>query len=142
MSRRSPSTYRFWILSAALVAATGGAASVGRTQQVCGSIGASLTILPAAAAPQPRVTELDVARDGIARIETTLPSSAATSQLVMARVSSSATGFTPEPQPPALVPPASSGVRLHHVVKVKRDRRAPAPLPVELRVEYLIVAGT
>jgi hypothetical protein len=115
---------------------------VGRTQQVSGSIGASLTIPPPAAAPLWRVTELDVARDGIARIETTLPSPAATSQLVMARVSSSTAGFTPEPQPPTLVPPASSGVRLHHVVKVKRDRRAPAPLPVELRVEYLIVAGT
>ena len=142
MSRRSPSTYPRWLLAAALVAATGGVASVGRTQQVSGSIGASLTILPPVAAPQPRVTELDIAPDGVARIETTLPSSTSTSQLVTARISSSTIGFAPEPQPATLVPPSSSGARLHHFVKVKREPGTPGTLPVKLRVEYLIVAGT
>jgi hypothetical protein len=142
MSNRSPSTHRSWILSAALVAATGGAASVGRTQQVSGSIGVSLTILPPIAGPQPRVTEFDIGRDSVTRIGATLPSSALTSQLVMVFVSSSSTEFTPEPQPSTLVPPSSSAVRMLHLVKVKRDRRTPAAQPMALRVEYLIVAGT
>ena len=142
MSHRSPSAYRSWSLAAALVAATGGITSVGRTQQVSGSVGASITILPPITTPQPRVTELDIGRDGSTRIETTLPSSAPTSQLVMARISSSATGFTAEPQPATLVLPSSNGARLHHLVKVRREVRTPAAQPVQLRVEYLIVPGT
>ena len=102
----------------------------------------ALTILQPIAAPQLRVTEFDIGRDGVARIETTLSSAAPTSQLVMARVSSPTTECTPEPQPPTLVPSSSSGARLLHLVKVKRDPRTPAAQPVELRVEYLIVAGS
>ena len=140
MSRRSLSACRSWILAAALVSATGGVASVGRTQQVPGSIGASLTILEPIATPGLRVTGFDVGRDGIARIETTVSSSVRTSQLVMARIWSSTAGFTPEQQPPMLVAPSSGALRTRYRVSIARERRDHGR-PTELRVEYLIVAA-
>lgn len=77
---------------------------MGRTQQVGGSIGVSLTILEPVAETQPRVIAFDVDRAGIVHIESTLPTSARTSRLVMARVSSSTNGIAAEPQLPMLVP--------------------------------------
>ncbi|HEX7978940.1 MAG TPA: hypothetical protein VF461_10080 [Gemmatimonadaceae bacterium] len=139
----SPMICRSGVFVAALIAATGGAASVGRTQQVAGSIGVSLTILEATSTPQPRATGIDLDRDGVARIEMMLPASARTSQLVMARVSSSTTGFTPVPQPPRLIAPPNGTRRVHYLVSLGGDRRADRAQPMELRVEYLIVvAGT
>jgi hypothetical protein len=142
MSRLSPSARRSRILAVVLLAATGGVASVGRTQQVPGSIGASLSILEPAAAAPPRVTGFDVGRDGIARIETILSPSPRASRLVMARISSSATRFTPELQPPTLVTPSSAATRASYRVRVPRDRPTDRTRPTELRVEYLIVPGT
>ena len=145
MSPRSLSAYRSWVLAAALVVATGGGAAVGRTQQVAGSIGVALTILEPVATPPLRVTGFDLGRDGLGRIETTLPASAQTSLLVMARVASSTTGYAPETQPPTLVAPSSGVTRVRYLVNVGRDRRAGRARegPTELRVEYLIVvAGT
>ncbi len=141
MSNRPPSLRRYWFLAAALLVATGGAASVGRTQQVTGSIGASITILEPVAAPSLRVTGLDVGRDGTARIETLLPPSSSTSQLVMASVSSSTPGFTPMPQPPVLVTPSSGETRMRYLVRIGRDRQADTTRPMALRVQYLIVAA-
>jgi hypothetical protein len=141
MSRRSPSACRSWILAAALVAATGGVASVGRSQQVFGSIGVSLTILEPIAAPGLRVTGFDVSRDGIAGIETTVSSSVRTSQLVMTRIWSSTAGFALEHQPPVLVAPSSGALRTRYRVSIARERRRDHARPTELRVEYLIVAA-
>ena len=141
MSHRSPSACRSWTLAAALVAATGGAASVGRTQQVIGSIGVSLTIREPIAAPELRVTGFDVDRDGIARIETTLATSTRTSQLVMTRLSSPTTAFTPVPQPPMLVAPSRSAARARYLVNVGCEHRTDRARPTELRVEFLIVAA-
>jgi len=141
MSRRSPSAHRSWILAAALVAATGGLASVGRTQQVAGSIGASLTILEPISAPELRVTGVDVDRDGFAQIETTLATSTRTSQLVMARLSSPTIAFTPAQRPPMLVAPSRPAARARYFVNVGRDRRTDRARPTELRFELLIVAA-
>jgi hypothetical protein len=139
----SPTIHRSRVLAAALIAATGGAASVGRTQQVVGSIGVSLTIFEPISALQPRVTRIDLGRDGIARIETMFPASTRTSQLVMARVSSSTTGFATVPQPPMLIAPSSGARRVRYLVSVGGDGRADRAQPRELRVEYLVVvAGT
>ena len=137
---RPPSARRSWILAAVWVAATGGVASVGRTQQVSGSIGVSLTILEPVAAPGLRVTRFDVSRDEVARIETTVSSSVRTSQLVMTRIWSSSAGFTPEQQPPMLVAPSSDALRARYRVSIARERRDHGR-PTELRVEYLIVAA-
>ena len=142
MSLLSPSGRRSSILAVLLLAVTGGVASVGRGQQVTSSIGASLTILEPAGLAPPRVTGFDVGRDGIAHIETMLSPLPRASQLVMARIWSSATPFTPELQPPTLVTPSSAATRVHYRVPVGRDRRTDRARPTELRVEYLIVAGT
>ena len=139
MSHRSPSFCRFWFVAAAFVAATGGGASVGRSQQVVGSIGASLMILEPVAAPPLRITGLDIGPDGVAHVETMLPSSRRTSQIVMARVSSSTTGFAP--QPPLLVAPSGRATRVRHQLSIGRDRRSDAVRPTEVRVEYLIIAA-
>lgn len=141
MSRLSPSARRSRILAVVLLGTTS-VASVGRTQQVTGSIGASLTILEPAAAAPPRVTRFDISRDGIARIETILSPSPRASQLVMARISSSGTPFTPELQPPTLVTPSGAATRVSYRVRVPRDRPTDRTRPTELRVEYLIVPGT
>ena len=141
MSNLSPSALRSWILAAAVVVATGGAASVGRTQQVSGSIGATLTILEPVAAPEFLVSRFDVGRDGVARFETTIPLAPRTPALVIARVSSSTTDFTPEAPAPVLIAPTGGATRLHYRVGVGRDRRADPARPTKLRVEYLIVAA-
>jgi hypothetical protein len=140
MSNLSPPAFRSRILAAALVVATGGAASVGRTQQVTGSIGATLTIIEPVAAPRFLVSGFDVGRDGVARFETTIPLALRTPPLVIARVSSS-TDFTPEAPASVLIAPASGATRLRYLVRVGRDRRADHTRPTELRVEYLIVAA-
>ena len=142
MPDRTPSICRTLVLAAAIIGATGSAASVGRTQQMIGTIGASLTILQPVASQPIRVTGFTVDRDGVARVEMTVPSSARTSQLVMTRVTTSATGFVPEPQPPMLVPRSSADSRVRCHVRVVRDLRAAYTRPLELRVEYLTVAGT
>jgi len=139
MSPRSPSFCRFWFLAAAFVAATAGGASVGRSQQAVGSIGASLTILEPVAAPPLRITRLDIGPDGVAHIETMLPGTRRTSQIVMTRVSSSTTGFAP--QPPLPVTPSGSAMRVRHQPSIGADRRSDAVRSTELRVEYLIVAA-
>jgi hypothetical protein len=141
MSHRAPSVRRPWLLAAALIVTTGGAASVGRTQQVAGAIGVSLTILEPISAPPLRVTRVDLEGDGAARIETMLPASTKTSQLVMVRVSSSTTGFAPEPQPPVRIASSSDVTRVRCRVSVGRNRTTKGGRPTELRVEHLIVAA-
>lgn len=151
MPDRSPSLRRLCILAAALIAATGGGASVGRTQQVAGSIGASLTIVASIAAP-PRITGFDLGRDGVVRIEATLPDShgvrseeagsTGAPPLVMVRVSRAGSSFIPDAQPFLSLAPAQGEQHLLHVMKLNRVPRALDTRWVELRVEYLIVAGT
>jgi hypothetical protein len=141
MSHRAPLTRRVWILAAALLAATGGAASVGSTQPISASIGATLTILEPVAASLPRVTEFAFERDGVVRIEATAPASTRRSALIMVRVASSAMGSVIPPQPPMRVTPTNGETRVRHLVNVERDDRTDRARPRGLRVEYLIVAA-
>jgi hypothetical protein len=152
MSERSPSIRRTIVLAASIIVATGGSAAVGHTQQITGAIDVSLVILQPVASQPVRVTGFAVGSDGMAHLETTVPTSARTSQVVMTRVASSFTGFAPEPQPPTLVPPSSANSRLRCHVRAfvipsarseSKDLHptASAP-PIQLRVEYLTVAGT
>jgi len=141
MSNRSPSICRCRVLAAAMVAATGGVASVGRTQQLAGAIGASITILQPIAGQPVRVTSFSVDRNGVARLETTIPTWARTSQLVMTRVSSSTKDVVREPSASALVP-ADTALRMRFLVNVGRAPEDTDPRQLELRVQYLTVAGT
>jgi|1185.fasta_scaffold397958_1 hypothetical protein len=141
MSARSPSICRCWVLAAALVVATGGVASVGRTQQLTGSIGASITILQPIAGQPVRVTGFSVDRKGVARLETTMPTSARTSQLVMTRVSSSTMDIAREPLASTLVP-SDTASRMRLLVNVGRAPEDADQRRLELRIQYLTIAGT
>ena len=147
MSRRSPPTRRVWIVAVAVLAATGSAASVARTQQVAGSIGASLTILEPIAASLPPVTAFSLGGDGVARIETTVPESSRPSPLVMMRVASSPTEPAPPPPLPMYFVPIHQSARARCLLnigrgeKVGRDDRTAGVRPRTLRVDYLIVAA-
>jgi hypothetical protein len=124
-----------------LAGATGGVASVGRTQQVAGSIGASITILQPIAGQPVRVTGFSVDRNGVARLETTMPTSARTSQLVMTRVSSSTMDIAREPLASTLVP-SDTASRMRFLVNVGRAAEGADQRRLELRVQYLTIAGT
>ena len=153
MSDRSTSICRTIALAASIVVATSGSAAVGHTQQVTGAIGVSLVILQPVASQPVRVTRFSLGSDGVVRLETTVPTSARTSQIVMTRVASSSTGFAPELQAPTYVPASSADsrmrchVRIAHVIPSERSESRDPHVPVsaptlELRVEYLTVAGT
>jgi hypothetical protein len=58
----------------------------------------------------------------------------------MATVASSASGFSPVPQSPALLAADAADSRLRYRLQVGRN--GAADRPVELRVQYLTVAGT
>ena len=141
MPDRSSSICRYGILAAAIVAATGGIASVGRSQQLSGSIGASLTILAPIAAPPLRVVRFDVGSDGVARLETTLPSAGRMSQVVMVRASDVSAGSMSELHPAPLVSSSSGVMRTQYRITIGRGGSDLSP-PTAVRVEYLIVAGT
>lgn len=143
MSDRSTAAVRSWTtLIAALLLAVGVVAPEARAQRASGSIDVSLTVLPPVSTQAIRVTSFSVDRSGVARVETTAPISAQATQLVMARVSSSATGFVPQAQTPSMVPAASTSSRLRYLVNVGRAPRASETRDIALRVEYLAVAGT
>jgi hypothetical protein len=122
-------------LAAAAMPAMAGA------QQVGGSLGVSLTILKPVTTQPVRVTGFSVDRDGVARLETTAPTTAHASQLVMTTVASSTRGFAPVEQTPALVAAADDATRLSYRLDVGRASGS-ADRAVELRVQYLTVAGT
>jgi hypothetical protein len=117
-------------------------------QRVGGSIGVSLTILEPVTTRGVEVTGFRVDKDGRATLETTAPTTGQTSQLVMARVSSSANGFQPVEQAPVLVAgerrdaPARAASRMSYRVDVGGAGAAGAGRDVQLRIEYLAVAGT
>jgi hypothetical protein len=115
--------------------------ALAQAQQVGGALGVSLTILKPVTTQAVRVTGFSVDRDGVARLETTAPTTAHASQLVMATVASSTSGFAPVEQAPALVAGADDATRLSYRLNVGRATRD-AGRAVELRVQYLTVAGT
>ena len=129
---------RLALLAAFAVAAT---PAMAQGQQVGGALGVSLTILRPVTTQPVRVTGFSVDRDGVARLETTAPTSAHASQLVMTTVASSTSGFAPVAQAPALVAGADDATRLSYRVNVGREN-GEGGRPLELRVEYLTVAGT
>ena len=149
-SARTPRTTAFAALTA-LALVMVGLPMRAEAQRVGGSIGVSLTILEPVTTRAVEVTGFRVDRDGMATVETTAPTSGQASQVVMTRVASSADGFVPVRLAPVLLRGAGSGAaessvgghRMHYLVNVGRVARdAGAQRDVELRIEYLAVAGT
>jgi hypothetical protein len=115
-------------------------------QHVGGSIGVSLTVLQPVGSRAVEVTGFQVGRDGTASLRTTPPTTAQVSQVVMTRISSSASGFVPAMQAPTLLRADHSADarerELSYRVDVGRPHTDGAPRDVQLRIEVLTVAGT
>ena len=119
-------------------------------QRVGGSIGVSLTVLEPVATRSVQVTNARVGRDGVATVETTAPMSGPTSQLVMSRIVNASNGHAPVPR--AHLVPADRGLaaqdgahvlaRITHRIGVADATRPAGTRDVQLRIEYLTVAGT
>jgi hypothetical protein len=133
-----------------LAALLGGSTATADAQRVGGSIGVSLTILESVATRAVALTGFRLEPDGRATLETTAPTAGRISQLVMARVSSSADGFRPVDATPVLLSggrdeEAGRGAgapRMRHRVDIGRTTSGAAVRDVRLRIEYLVVAGT
>lgn len=134
-----------------VVALISGSPATSHAQRAGGSIGVSVTILEPVATRAVEVTGFRLERDGRATLETTAPAAGRISQLVMARVWSSANGFQPAEEPPVLlggdrgaeVAALDAGTqRMSHRVDVGRAAPGAKAREVQLRFEYLVVAGT
>lgn len=102
-------------------------------------MGVSLTILQPVATQAVQFS-FTVNRAGIATLETTSPISGPASQLVMTSISSSASNHAPIQQKPAMVRGSSAQ---RYLVDVGTARNGDAnQRPVEVRIQYLAVAGT
>lgn len=112
-------------------------------QRAGGSIGVSLTVLPPVVSRPVEVTSFRMNADGTATLRTTAPTTSPVSQLVMTRVSSSAIGFAPVTQSPAVVRGGDDHTPRELSYRFDLGRSAAAlPSDVQLRIEYLTVAGT
>jgi hypothetical protein len=122
------------------------APDVASSQRAGGSIGVSLTVLQPVASHPVEITGFHVNRDGTATLRTTAPTTSRVSQLVMARVSSSASGFVAADQAPVVVRGLDSAERdareLSYRVDVGQPTTSGTARDVQLRIEYLTVAGT
>ena len=125
-------------------------------QSVSGSLAVSATILPPIRTQAVEPLSFHVERNGTGRLETTAPFSGAVSAIVMSTVASSANGFTPVPQRPALVAAtptseqleASAASNTDEVARWRYDVPLDAspdrsePHDVTVHITYLIVPGT
>jgi hypothetical protein len=141
MPARSTPTTRTTLLATALLLGLGSAAH-GQSLRAGGSIGVSMTILQPVATQSVRVVGFDVDRNGLATVETTAPMTGPVSHIVMASVSGGANGASVAMPARAGVPVAASP-RPSYVVDLGRVARQSATgQPIQLRVQYLTVAGT
>lgn len=147
MPDRSPTLLRSMTVLAALAVFAAATPSLVGAQRVGGSIGASLTILQPVATQAVRLTGFSVDANGVARLETTAPTSGEASQLVMASVASSTNGFARVRQAPVVLrgsgaATADAARRMSYLVNVGQSGSVVQRRDVELRIEYLAVAGT
>jgi hypothetical protein len=119
-------------------------------------LGVSATVLPPITTQPAAVISLRMERDGVARLETTTPVAGAVSLIVMRTVSSSANGFVPIAQAPALVKATPRSEWLEAATRSTDPRASrwcyeielgPAPARSEshdvvVRITYLVVPGT
>ncbi len=119
---------------------------VASAQRAEGSIGVALIILPPDTTRTARVTAFHVDRDGMATLRTAAPAAAHPSRIVMTRVASSANGLVPArygpPRPCATRERECTERELRFHVDVGSSSDGAVPRDVELRIEYLVVAGT
>lgn len=132
------------------------APTVAVAQSVSGTLSVSATILPPIMTPSADPISFRIERNGTARLETTPPTAGTVSLIVMSTVASSANGFIPVAQPPALVRAthgsqqveATAGStehrasRWHYEIPLGEPSDRSEPHDVTVRITYLIVPGT
>ena len=147
---------RAWPSLAAILASLATAPAITWAQHVGGALGVSLTVLPPAGTQRVDLISFHVARDGIARLETTAPIASSVSVIVMSTVSSSTNGFVPLAQAPALVnatrrrerleaatPPHNARApQLRYEVQLNPASLHSASHDVWVRITHLVVPGT
>jgi hypothetical protein len=127
-------------------------------QSVSGAMAVSATILPPDETRAPKLISFNVARTGIARVETAAPVAGAVSQIVMVTVSSPTHSFAPVTHKPMLVlgtprgnrsatdatpSDASPATRQGYDVNVGwQPANGSTPDTASVRITYLIVPGT
>jgi hypothetical protein len=142
-----------WLSLAVLLMMLATNPAVALAQRVGASLGVSATVLPPIIRQAVELGWFRVVRQGIARLETTTPIPGAVSLIVMSSVSSSANGFVPVAQPPALVEAAprrewGEGATLSPDARAARwGYDVPTPVEpdsddVSVRIHYIIVPGT
>jgi hypothetical protein len=145
-----------WLSLAVVLATLATTPAVALAQRVGASLGVSATVLPPIIRQAVELVSFRVVRKGIARLETTTPIPGAVSLIVMSTVSSSANGFVPVAQPPALVEAASRrdwaegatlspdarAPRWGYEIQLARTPVGSDSNDVAVRITYLIVPGT
>ena len=143
---------------AAMLAVLAVAGRAAHAQSVNGSLAVAATILPPVPQQEIRLTAFNVARDGIAELETTAPVAGSVSQIVMWSVSSSANGFVSVEQAPMRIQathaPESEAPSSLRGMRAKRlrfgvDLGATSGTAIDstsrnvtVRIHYLIIPGT
>jgi hypothetical protein len=132
------------------------APTVAWAQRANGLLGVSATVLPPILTHGVELTSFRVERNGVALLETTTPAAGAVSLIVMSTVSSSANGFVPVAQAPALVRPTqrperpdtptrtidSRASRWRYELELGPVPSRSEPHDLSVRISYLIVPGT
>ena len=132
--------------------------TVAPAQSVSGAMAVSATILPPDETRAPKLISFNVARTGIARVETAAPIAGGVSQIVMVTISSPTNSFAPVQQKPMLVLGTRCGSRpggvttspdtalvKHHGYDVNVGRQPAIGSTrdtASVRITYLIVPGT
>jgi hypothetical protein len=119
---------------------------VASSQQMTGSLGVSLTVLAPVGPPQVRIMSLGIDPDGMATLHATVPTRSGASRLVITRASSSADGFVSVRLLPLDVRRTSAAPlatrEVAYRIEVGPSSNGDARRDVQLRLEYLMVAGT
>lgn len=118
-----------------------GTAAHAQSMRSGGSIGVSLTILPPVATESARLLGFDVDRNGLATLRMSAPASRPASRIVMTSVVAESMGAAPR-RVATLAPSAGSSAPLRYVVDLGRSPEGEPRQPVQLRLQYLTVAGT
>lgn len=149
-------TWRAWPSLALILTALATSPAITSAQPISGALGVSLVVLPPASTQRVDVISFRVDRDGIARLETTAPIAGSVSAIVVSTVSSSANGFVPLEQSPALVsarrrregdgalsgPADARAPGLRFEVALDAGALHAGSHDVSVRITYLVVPGT
>jgi hypothetical protein len=132
-------TCRAAVMAGAMLLGLGSAANA-QSVRAGGSIGVSLIVLQPAVTQPVRLLGFDVDRNGLATLRTTAPVAGPASRIVMTGIVHDSSGGVKRVSP--LLPATESAASLRYVVDLGSAPHGDLRQPVQLRLQYLTVAGT